>query len=42
MRGPREPIVERIHEEVHHFGLRLRSAEARAAFAAFMNRKKPG
>ena len=42
IRGPREPIVERIHEEVQHFGLRLRSAEARAAFAAFMNRKKPG
>lgn len=42
VRGPREPVVERIHEEVHHFGLRLRSAEARAAFTAFMNRKKAG
>jgi enoyl-CoA hydratase/carnithine racemase len=42
MRGPREPVVARIHEEVHHFGLRLRSAEARGAFTAFMTRKKSG
>ena len=42
MRGSREPVVERIREEAVRFGERLRSAEARAAFTAFMNRKKPG
>ena len=40
MRGPPDEIVARIHEEVQRFGERLRSDEARAAFAAFMNRKK--
>lgn len=42
MRGSREELVARIKEEVVHFGERLRSAEARAAFAAFLNRKKAG
>lgn len=42
MRGSREPVVERIHEEAVLFGQQLRSAEARAAFAAFLNRKKAG
>jgi enoyl-CoA hydratase/carnithine racemase len=42
MRGPRDALVERIREEAEHFSGRLRSAEARAAFAAFMNRKKAG
>ena len=40
MRGPRDELVARIHEEVQHFSERLRSDEARAAFIAFMNRKK--
>lgn len=38
--GSREALVERIREEARLFGERLRSAEARAAFTAFMNRKK--
>lgn len=42
MRFPRDAVVDRINEEVEHFSGRLRSAEARAAFAAFMNRKKTG
>lgn len=42
MRGPREPVVARIHEEAVLFGQQLRSAEARSAFAAFLNRKKAG
>lgn len=41
-RGSREELVERIHLEVKHFAERLRSDEARAAFSAFMNRKKTG
>jgi enoyl-CoA hydratase/carnithine racemase len=40
IRTSREALVERIMIEVEHFGIRLRSDEARAAFAAFMNRKK--
>jgi enoyl-CoA hydratase/carnithine racemase len=40
MRGSREPLVERIKEEGRLFRERLRSDEARAAFAAFMARKK--
>ena len=40
MRGSREELVARIKEEVRHFSERLRSTEARAAFEAFMNRKK--
>jgi enoyl-CoA hydratase/carnithine racemase len=42
MRGPREPLVERIKEEGAHFRARLKSEEARAAFTAFMGRKKAG
>ncbi len=42
MRGPRDALVERIHEEARYFAERLRSDEARAAFTAFMNRKKTG
>lgn len=42
MRGPREPVVARIHEEAVLFGQQLRSAEARSAFTAFLNRKKAG
>ena len=34
-----ETIVERIDREAGHFAAQLRSAEARAAFEAFMNRK---
>jgi len=36
MRGNREEIAGRIDEETHHFAVRLRSAEARAAIEAFM------
>ncbi len=42
MRGPREPVLARIREEGDHFRERLKSDEARAAFAAFLQRKKPG
>ena len=38
IRGPRHDILARIAEEAAHFEARLRSAEARAAFQAFMNR----
>jgi enoyl-CoA hydratase/carnithine racemase len=38
IRGPRQDILARIGEEAAHFEARLRSAEARAAFQAFMNR----
>lgn len=40
MRGDRTPLVERIREEGEHFSARLKSDEARAAFIAFMSRKK--
>ena len=40
MRGDRTPVVERIREEGEHFRARLKSDEARAAFIAFMSRKK--
>jgi enoyl-CoA hydratase/carnithine racemase len=40
MRGPRDDVVARIKEEGRLFGERLRSDEARAAFTAFMARKK--
>jgi len=40
MRGPRAGLIARIEEEIAHFGARLRSAEARDAFMAFMSRKK--
>ncbi|WP_064706315.1 crotonase/enoyl-CoA hydratase family protein [Rhizobium bangladeshense] len=38
VRGPREEIIARIDEEARHFSARLKSAEARAAFEAFMRR----
>ncbi|TWG89629.1 enoyl-CoA hydratase/carnithine racemase [Mesorhizobium sp. J18] len=40
MRAPRDAIVARIEEEGVHFRQRLTSEEAKAAFMAFMNRKK--
>ena len=40
MRGPVEDIVRRIDEEADAFRVRLKSDEARAAFAAFIGRKK--
>jgi len=40
MRGPVEEIVARIEEEARHFRERLASPEARAAFEAFLNRKR--
>lgn len=42
MRGPREPLLERIDEENAHFRARLKSEEARQAFVAFMGRKRAG
>ncbi|WP_112944658.1 MULTISPECIES: crotonase/enoyl-CoA hydratase family protein [unclassified Rhizobium] len=38
IRGDREQIIARIDEEARHFAARLQSAEARAAFEAFMRR----
>jgi enoyl-CoA hydratase/carnithine racemase len=38
IRGDREELTARIDEEARHFAARLRSAEARAAFEAFMRR----
>ena len=40
MRGSPDEIVKRIDEEAELFKTRLQSAEARAAFEAFMMRKK--
>ncbi len=40
MRGSREDVVARIKEEGAHFQARLKSNEAKAAFVAFMSRKK--
>jgi len=40
MLGDRELLVTRIREEGEHFRERLKSSEARNAFAAFMNRKR--
>jgi enoyl-CoA hydratase/carnithine racemase len=40
IRGPRQEIIARIGEEAEHFRARLKSEEARAAFAAFLSRKK--
>jgi len=40
LRGRRSKVLARIQEEAEHFRVRLRSEEARAAFAAFMGRKK--
>lgn len=39
LRGSSHDILSRIHEEAGHFEAQLRSAEARAAFEAFMKRK---
>lgn len=39
VRGDRDEIVARIHEESKHFSERLRSDEARNAFVAFMQKK---
>ena len=38
IRGPKEALLARIEEEIRHFEERLSSAEARAAFQAFMTR----
>jgi enoyl-CoA hydratase/carnithine racemase len=40
MRGHLDAMVERVDTEAMHFKERLRSDEARAAFAAFLSRKK--
>lgn len=40
IRGSREQVIARIEEEGAHFKARLKSDEARAAFVAFMSRKK--
>ena len=40
MRDPREELVARINVEAEHFRERLKSAEARAALTAFMERKR--
>jgi enoyl-CoA hydratase/carnithine racemase len=42
MRGDRADLVARIKEEGAHFRARLKSDEAKAAFVAFMSRKKAG
>ena len=39
MQGTSDEIVQRMDEEAAAFGQRLQSAEARAAFAAFFNRR---
>ena len=38
VRGPRDDVLARMDEELKHFSARLKSAEARAAFEAFMRR----
>jgi len=40
MRGSPDEAIERIEEEADLFGVRLASAEARAAFEAFLSRKR--
>ena len=40
LKPPREDVLRRMDEESHHFGERLKSDEARNAFAAFFARKK--
>ena len=42
MRGSREEVLARIREEAERFRARLKSREARAAFEAFLSRKKGG
>ena len=39
IRGPTAEIVKRIDEEAEIFRMRLKSAEAKAAFEAFLTRK---
>ena len=41
MRGDPSPIVARVDEEVKIFGARLTSPEAKEAFAAFLEKRKP-
>jgi len=38
MRGPPDAVLDRIQKEAEHFAAQLKSAEARAAFEAFMKR----
>jgi len=38
VRGPRDAVLARMDEELVHFSAQLKSAEARAAFEAFMRR----
>lgn len=38
VRGPRDAVLDRMDEELVHFTKQLKSAEARAAFEAFMRR----
>jgi enoyl-CoA hydratase/carnithine racemase len=38
VRGPRDEVLARMDEELAHFSRQLKSAEARAAFEAFMRR----
>ncbi|RWX77190.1 crotonase/enoyl-CoA hydratase family protein [Neorhizobium lilium] len=38
VRGPRNEVLVRMNEEITHFSLQLKSAEARTAFEAFMRR----
>ncbi len=38
VRGPRDEVIARMDEELVHFSAQLKSAEARAAFEAFMRR----
>jgi enoyl-CoA hydratase/carnithine racemase len=40
LRGSPDEAIARIEEEADLFGVRLASAEARAAFEAFLQRKK--
>ena len=40
MKGAPDEIVRRIDEEAEQFRMRLQSPEARAAFTAFLSRKK--
>jgi len=41
LRGERQDVLARIREEGDHFGERLTSAEAKEAFMAFMEKRKP-
>jgi enoyl-CoA hydratase/carnithine racemase len=38
VRGPRNEVISRMDEELAHFSVQLKSAEAQAAFEAFMRR----